>query len=66
MLLFLKKLPGNALFSAELFKLGWYSGMQKGIENFVFRPKMAIFLRAGMKEGGLPLALAFQYLIPMI
>ena len=26
--------------------------MQKSIENFVFRPKMAIFLRAGMREGG--------------
>ena len=32
----------------------------------VFRPKMAIFRRAGMKEGGLPLPLAFQYLIFMI
>ena len=32
----------------------------------VFMPKMAIFLRAGMKEGGLPLPLAFQYLILMI
>ena len=27
--------------------------MQKSIENFVFRPKMAIFRRAGMREGGL-------------
>ena len=34
--------------------------------NPVFRPKMAIFRRAGMKEGGLPLPLAFQYLIFMI
>ena len=32
----------------------------------VFRPKMAILQRAGMKEGGLPLPLAFQYLIFMI
>ena len=32
----------------------------------VFRPKMAIFRRAGMKEGGLPLPLAFQHLILMI
>jgi hypothetical protein len=32
----------------------------------VFRPKMAIFRKAGMREGGLPLPLAFQYLILMI
>ena len=32
----------------------------------VFRPKMAIFRRAGLREGGLPLPLAFQYLILMI
>ena len=32
----------------------------------VFRPKMAIFRRAGMREGVLPLPLAFQYLILMI
>ena len=32
----------------------------------VFRPKMAIIRRAGMREGGLPLPLAFQYLILMI
>ena len=32
----------------------------------VFRPKMAIFWRVGMREGGLPLPLAFQYLILMI
>ena len=32
----------------------------------VFRPKIAIFLRAEMREGGLPLPLAFQYLILMI
>ena len=31
----------------------------------VFRPKMAIFWRAGMREGGLPLPLGFQYLIFM-
>ena len=43
-----------------------YSRVQKSIENFVFRPKMAIFRRAGMREGGLPLPLAFQYLILMI
>ena len=38
----------------------------KSIENFVFRPKMAIFRMAGMREGGLPLPLPFQYLILMI
>ena len=43
-----------------------YSRVQKSIENFIFRPKMAIFWRAGMREGGLPLPLAFQYLILMI
>ena len=43
-----------------------YSRVQKSIENFVFRPKMAIFQRAGMREGGLPLPIAFQYLILMI
>ena len=43
-----------------------YSREQKSIENFVFRPKMAIFRRAEMREGGLPLPLAFQYLILMI
>ena len=32
----------------------------------VFRPKMAIFQRAGMREGGLPFPLAFDYLIFMI
>ena len=32
----------------------------------VFRPKMPIFRRAGMREGGLPLPLAFHYLIFMI
>ena len=32
----------------------------------VFRPKMAIFWRVGMREGGKPLPLAFQYLIFMI
>ena len=32
----------------------------------VFTPKMAIFQRAGMKEGGLPLPLAFHYFIFMI
>ena len=38
----------------------------KSIEKNIFRPKMAIFCREGMKEGGLPLPLAFQYLIFMI
>ena len=33
---------------------------------FVFRPKMAIFWRAGTRKGGLPLPLGFQYLILMI
>ena len=37
-----------------------YSRVQKSMENFVFRPKMAIFRRAGIREGG------FQYLILMI
>ena len=32
----------------------------------VFTPKMAIFRRAGIREGGLPLPLAFQYLILLI
>ena len=32
----------------------------------VFRPKMAIFRKAGMREGWLPLPLAFQYFIVMI
>jgi hypothetical protein len=32
----------------------------------VFTPKIAIFQRAEMREGGLPLPLAFQYLILMI
>ena len=31
-----------------------------------FRPKMAIFRSAGMRRGGLPIPLAFQYLILMI
>ena len=31
-----------------------------------FRLKMAIFRKAGMREGGLPLPLAFQYLILLI
>ena len=43
-----------------------HSRVQKCIENFAFRPKMAIFRRAEMREGGLPLPLAFQYLILMI
>ena len=43
-----------------------YSRVQKSTWNFVFRSKMAIFQRAGMKEGGLPLPLTFQYLIFMI
>ena len=43
-----------------------YSRVQKSIENFVFRPKMAIFWRAEIRVEGLPLPLAFQYLILMI
>ena len=43
-----------------------YSRVQKSIENFDFRPKMAIFWRVGMRKGGVPLPLAFQYLIFMI
>jgi hypothetical protein len=38
------------------------SRVQKSIENFIFRPKTAIFRRVEMREGGLPLPLAFQYL----
>ena len=37
-----------------------YSRVQKSIENFVFIAKMAIFQRAEIKEGGLPLPLAFN------
>ena len=43
-----------------------YSRVQKSIENFYIRPKMTIFRRAGMREGGLPLPLAFEYLILVI
>ena len=43
-----------------------YSHVQKSREKCVFRPEMAIFRRAGMRKGGLPLPLAFQYLIFMI
>ena len=43
-----------------------YSRVQKSIENFVFRPKIALFQRAGMREGGLPLPLASQNLIILI
>ena len=32
----------------------------------LFMSKMPMFQRAGMREGGLPLPLAFQYLILMI
>ena len=32
----------------------------------VFTPKMASFQRAGIREGGMPLPLAFQYLILLI
>ena len=32
----------------------------------VFTPKVAIFRRAGIREGGLPLPLAFQHLILLI
>ena len=49
-----------------MYPFARYNRVQKSIANFVFRPKMAIFRRAGMKEGGLPLLLAFQYLIFMI
>ena len=48
------------------FRKPLYSRVQKGIENFIFRPKMAIFQREGIREGGLPLPLAFKYLILMI
>ena len=33
----------------------------KKYKNLVFRPKMAIFWRVGMREGEFPLPLAFQY-----
>ena len=32
----------------------------------VFKPKMGIFRRGGIREGGLPLPVAFHYLIFMI
>ena len=38
----------------------------KKYRNFVFRPKMAILRRMGMREGRLPLPLPFTYLILMI
>ena len=38
----------------------------KIVENSVLRSKMPMFQRAGMKEGGLPLPPALQYLILMI
>ena len=44
----------------------FYSRVQKSIENFVFRLKMAIFRRVAMRDVGLPLPLAFQYLILII
>ena len=47
------------------FQIDLYSREQNSIENFVFRPKMAIFRRAYMREGRLPLPLAFQYFIFM-
>ena len=48
-------------FHAKVYKLKPFYHCHKP----VFRPKMTIFLRAGMREGGLPLPLAFQYLIFM-
>ena len=36
-----------------------------GLTFNLVTPKIAIFRRAGMREGGLPLPLAFQYLILM-
>ena len=56
--------PPYSMHSSKL-KAG-YSRVQKSIEFFVFRPKMVIFWRAGLKKEGLPLPLAFQYLILMI
>jgi hypothetical protein len=32
-----------------------YSHVQKSTYNLIFRPKMAIFRRAGMRERGLPM-----------
>ena len=34
---------------------------KKSTPDFVFRPKMAIFRMAGMRDGELPLPPAFQY-----
>ena len=51
---------------AKYFMKADYCLVQKSTYDFVFRPKMAIFRRAGMREGELPLPLAFQYLILMI
>jgi hypothetical protein len=67
----LKKYEGtNVCWNAPkirvFFAAGSFSRVQKSIEKFVFRPKMAIFRRAGLREGGLPLRLAFHYLILMI
>ena len=43
----------------NLYQVELLQSCAKSIENFVFRPKMAISQRAGLKEGGLPLPLAF-------
>ena len=42
-----------------------YSRVQNSVENFVVWSKMPMFQRTGMREGGLPLPPAFQYLILM-
>ena len=41
-----------ALLFISSITVSTYSRVQKSIENFIFRPKKAIFRRAGMKEGG--------------
>ena len=63
--LWLKKLIWNAWESLIIF-LDTYIVVCKRIEDFFIKPKMAIFRKVGMREGGLPLTLAFQYLIFMI
>ena len=50
-----------------LHSLHSYTLPPKMVGRFAdFRPKMAIFRRAGMRKGGLPPPIAFQYLILMI
>ena len=57
----------SVLFIVKHFNVAYsIQSCAKKYRKFVFRPKMAIFWRAGMKEGGLPLPLDFQYAILLI